>query len=201
MTAVLPFTGRVINKPELSKTRGGEDRISLRVSVNDRKLEDDDGNTVYENDLIWLQAYGDFARNIAESITASMETGAKSVRVTGTARLSTYEGSVRIDDEVIEGVEKTSFNILSIGPDLRFATAVAEDNGPKSKTRRKKSRADIAEDEEDASEETEEETDESVEAKPRNGRRPGTARKSASAPGTQRRKAATTKKKAPGAIF
>lgn len=162
MTAILPFNGQIISEPKLSRTKSGKDRVSLRISVNSRKNDDD----TYESDLLWAVAYDDFARNIVDSFAPIWEGGGKSVRVTGTARYNQYEGSVTIDDEVIEGIEKAQFSILSIGPDLRFATATPEANerkesGSASKPRKvtKRAASDVEEDEA----ETESVTDESEE--------------------------------------
>lgn len=103
--------GNVSRDPELKFSGSGNAWVNFSIAVNEQKKDGDrwvdDGVT-----FIDCKAFGQFAENIAESIT-------KGTRVV-------VEGSIKQENWETDGQKRSKLVLLidNIGPDLRFATAV-----------------------------------------------------------------------------
>lgn len=113
MTTPITVVGNLVADPELRFSASGSAIAKLRLASNTRKRAKDgtyeDGDPTY-----WrVTAFGVMAENIGESLTKGCR-----VVVVGRVQMTTWEtqsGEKRSDYEVVAE---------SVGPDLRWATAI-----------------------------------------------------------------------------
>lgn len=114
--STLTIVGSLGRPPELRFTAGGRAVCSMTVAVSHRYKST--GSDEWTEETTWMDvtAWGTLAENVAASCD-------KGTRVIATGRLKTDEWE---DRET--GAKRTKIGLVadSIGPDLRWATAIVE---------------------------------------------------------------------------
>lgn len=110
---LITVVGNVVADPELRISNAGRSWLNLRIASTPR-VRDRQTQEWTDGEPLWLgcTAFGDFAENIANTVT-------KGMRVVVQGRLSARSYTDN------QGVQRTSLDLMieEIGPSLRFATA------------------------------------------------------------------------------
>ncbi|MCS3426715.1 single-stranded DNA-binding protein [Leucobacter aridicollis] len=110
---LIVVVGNLVADPEPRVSQGGKSWVTFRIASTPRSF-DKQANEWKDGEALWLgcRAYGEYADNIAQSLTKGMR-----VIVQGRLTQRSYTDN--------QGAQRTSLDldVEEVGPSLRFATA------------------------------------------------------------------------------